>query len=536
MTKALQAEHGAAPGRHRWAWPIAALHLPAIALGTWLLLPSWRQNPDLSHGLFAPIVFVLLLWRSRVDGTQRWLEPGPFRVGLQALASLLALGLFVLAALLAVSVGWSQALVCFLSTAALSSLLLAGLVVLAGSETRLIPFNWISVTAVCSWVLVSPLPPGTYTTLTVGLQSWVSTAVVNALQLLGIPALQRGNIIELATTSVGVEEACSGVRSLLSCTYVAIMLSAWSLRALRARLALIALGPLIALVLNFVRSLSLTLMVQSGLNIGGFWHDATGYAVLLLAAATLTLLATWWETAPNDEAPRPPSPPTTARTAWGHGLFLATWVVAAALVAATFLLARRPGAPQAAPPDLAALLPTSFPGWDVRTATDLDQFAGTLQTSHMVQRTYLRAHGKAVRQMTVYVAYWPAASVPVSMVAMHTPDICWPGNGWSRLEPPARRPDFRVVQHALPAPAEHAFINGNGLVQNVWSWHLSGGRVLPQRNPLSVRAQFRLAVEEGFRRPEDQYFIRISSNQEWAELADEALVRQIIGQLSSLGL
>ena len=47
----------------------ARLNLLLLGLGTaalaWLLWPEWRHNPDLSHGLFMPLVFLLLLHEAR---------------------------------------------------------------------------------------------------------------------------------------------------------------------------------------------------------------------------------------------------------------------------------------------------------------------------------------------------------------------------------------------------------------------------------------------------------------------------------------
>jgi len=68
-------------------------------------------------------------------------------------------------------------------------------------------FNWTTIAAAVLWPLCSPLPPGTYPRLTLGLQLWASDSVVRALQVLGVAARRQGNIIELARGTVGIEEA-----------------------------------------------------------------------------------------------------------------------------------------------------------------------------------------------------------------------------------------------------------------------------------------------------------------------------------------
>src|SRR4051812_5972133 len=88
---------------------LGALALAAAGLCV-RLWPEWRHNPDLSHGMFMPIVFVVLLHEAR-SSTRRYLDPhGSSRFGFVALlvGGLLAL---VAAGLYAAAVDWSHALV-----------------------------------------------------------------------------------------------------------------------------------------------------------------------------------------------------------------------------------------------------------------------------------------------------------------------------------------------------------------------------------------------------------------------------------------
>ena len=48
--------------------------LAGLATGlTALLWPQWLHNPDLSHGLFMPVIFLLLVYEARTTGTPRYL-------------------------------------------------------------------------------------------------------------------------------------------------------------------------------------------------------------------------------------------------------------------------------------------------------------------------------------------------------------------------------------------------------------------------------------------------------------------------------
>lgn len=519
----------------RSSWPILAILGVGVVVFSAVLWPEWARNPDLSHGFFAPVVFVVLLLEAVRSGPSRWVPDRPWRAGLIALGLAGSTGLLLVAGLVAASVGWSHSVVLFLLGLAVSLQLAAGLLVLAGEDAKLVPLNWASVTAVGLWVLVAPLPPATYARLTLVLQGWVTDGVIDALHLLGVPARQRGNVIELARVTVGVEEACSGIRSLLSCVYAGLFFAAWQLRTTGRRLVLIVLAPLLAIGMNFVRSLTLTLMANAGWEIAGFWHDVTGFGILALTTGALAGLA-WRLAPPPTPVVGPPGPHAQGPRLLVRAVFWAGQA-ALALVLAFFLYQLRPPArATASAPDLAALLPAEAAGWEVVTRPDLYQFSGTLRTEHLFERTYLRRNGKGLVQLTAYVAFWPAGQSSVSMVAAHTPDACWPGAGWVPTSNPGRETSLAIPERRLPPGQQRGFVNAAGTPQFVWYWHLYDGRVIDPRAPYSVRSLAANALDYGFRREGDQCFIRLSSNRPWAELAGDPLLAELARNLAQLGL
>ncbi|MDB6115895.1 MAG: hypothetical protein JWQ62_2840 [Lacunisphaera sp.] len=502
-----------------------------------LLWPQWRSNPDLSHGIFAPAVFLLLIYESRRLGTLRWLPVTGGTFAALRIVLVLGFAFFALAGLFAASLAWTHALVCLLLAASLAAFLLAGLIILAGEDLRLVPCNWISLTAIFLWLLATPLPDGTYARLTLALQHWVTGGVMQTLHLFGVPARQHGNIIELATTSVGVEEACSGIRSLLSCIYAGFFFAAWQLRHTGTRLGLIVAAPLLALAMNFLRSLLLTLLANSGKEISGFWHDATGFAILGVTAILLASLAILLES--KTPAPAPAATPSAAMRAprRSQQWFWTGLGLTAALGGFFAVNSRPPRRAGEHAPSLATFLPLRAEGWQVLTPKDLYQFADILQTSHLMERSYLRTTGNGqFTQLTVYVAYWSPGQASVSRVASHTPDACWPGAGWTAR--PLIDARQTPVLPGLPiAAGEHRlFTSPEGYPQNVWFWHIYDGRVISYRDPYSVPALFQIALQYGFRRQGDQFFVRVSSNKSWRELADEPLVREIFANLKTIGL
>ncbi len=515
---------------------VIAVLFGLMAAFSWLLWPEWRTNPDLSHAFFVPVIFLLLVWESRRHGTRRWVPPGRLPALAVVVAVTLGLVLFALAGLFAATLAWTHALVCMLLALALSCVLLAGLLILADVRLQLVPFNWISLTAIFLWVLAAPLPDGTYARLTLGLQHWVTGSVLQTLQVLGVPARQHGNLIELATTTVGIEEACSGIRSLISCVFAGFFFAGWLVRRPAGRLMLIMAAPFLALGMNYLRSLTLTLMANAGKDITGFWHDATGFAILGVTAAILAGLAILLET--KEPAPPPPARPATPTAPrWPLRFF---WTAATAMLAlgVFFASSARPANRQGVtPPDLRTLLPNRADGWEVRTPNDLYQFADILQTSHLLERTYLRpVGGGQFTQLTVYIAYWAPGQASVSRVASHTPDACWPGSGWA-AQPVADVHEIPALPGLNISPGEHRiFKNSTGFAQHVWFWHIYDGHVINYRDPYSIPALFQIALHYGFRRPGEQFFVRISSNRPWPELQQEAVVREILTNLTRVGL
>lgn len=512
---------------------LAAGLVVAFCLHMW---SDWLHNPDLSHGLFAPFLFLILLRESRQRGPWRHLRDTPALRLLRGLALGAGLLLVGIAGLYAAAIDWTHALVSLSLALALSALLFALLLWLAGERVRAMPLNWAGLVAIALWPLCAPIPPGTYSRITLQLQFWVTDIVLASLHLLGIAASTSGNIILLAHTTVGVEEACSGVRSLLSCTVVALFFSATLVRRPWTRALLVALALPLAFGMNILRSLGLTLLANAGTDIEGAWHDVTGFAVLGVTAALLGGIALWLEdrAAPGQPPAQPPE--AAGRRPWGT---LAATLMAAVLVVFFALNTHGPSRPAGPAPDLATMLPPSPPGWDLVTTEDLYRFSSVLATDHLVERTYVR-HQRDTQtnqplQITVYLAYWPPGQVPVSLVASHTPDACWPAGGW-QLRP--REPVSGTLfagGRALPAPEYRAFTQA-GFTQNVWYWHLYDGRSITQTDPRSAVALLKLAWRHGFHTAGEQLFIRISSNRPWSEIQDNPLLLEIVNNLRPHGL
>jgi len=504
------------------------------------LWPEWTHDPDLSHGFLAPVACAVLIYLSRGPGARGTLR-GPAAMFLAAGFAAAAIAGLWTAGLFAVTLDWTSPLVDFTLACSFGLLCCGAIAAFADRRVALVPFSWACLAVAALWPLSSPIPPGTYSRLTSGLQLWVSGGVVRTLGLLGIAAHREGNIIELARGTVGIEEACSGVRSLISCVFAGVLFSAALTRRPWARVLIIVLSAPLALAMNFIRSLTLTLLVNRGVRIEGAWHDLTGYSVLVVTAAILVGVAIALDRgAPAEAGAREAAPSPGERAGPGRmpgpqaALMCALALIGATLVffaASTSSTVRG----DAAAPDLAAVIPSAAAGWSVETTPGLYRFVGTLRTDHLAQRVFVRDGPGGKEQVAIYLAYWSAGQASVGLVESHTPDACWPGSGWVTQPVTDSRVALEVGGARLPWAQHRLFVNG-GYPQHVWFWQIYDGRAIEIGDPFSLRAHLGIALRFGFRKSGEQAFIRVSSNRPWDDISSEPFITEFFERARGLGL
>jgi exosortase len=153
------------------------------------------------------------------------------------------------------------------------------------------------------------------------------------LNLGGILAHVQGNNIEIDTGVLGVDDACSGVRSFQSSLMAALLFGEWFGFRFGWRIFLAVAGIVVAYLLNIARMLILCLAaLQGGVGVLDQWHDPAGFAILFVSMGFLLVLSLGLKKLPGATVAPPP-----ART---PGPGAAGGVVTAAIVvlAATVLL------------------------------------------------------------------------------------------------------------------------------------------------------------------------------------------------------
>ena len=135
---------------------------------------------------------------------------------------------------------------------------------------------------ICFFLVAVPWPSG--------LESWLTQALMQAnvsvttelLGFAGIPALHRGNVIEIATGLVGVDEACSGIRSFQATLMISLFLGELYRLMFFRRVGLCLAGFALAFVFNIGRTFLLVAVAsRDGIGAIGKWHDPAGITILV---------------------------------------------------------------------------------------------------------------------------------------------------------------------------------------------------------------------------------------------------------------
>jgi exosortase len=387
-------------------------------LALWLevihhLSKEWSVNPQYSYGWSVPLLAVYMFWR-------RWPSRPPARAwrGRLFLVSLLVLGTVVIIAVRFVAEAnpdWR--LLSWIFALAAVALSFAALTLLGGS-------GWVRHFAfpVFFTLVAVPWPTSLEQMITQDLMRAVTAINVFGLNLVGIPALQRGNVIEVASGLIGIEEACSGVRSLQATLMISLFLGELYSFDIARRALLVSLGAILAFGCNLVRT---AILVWVGANRGvdaiHGWHDPAGFSILIVCLAGLWLLSLWLgrgaiaTEAPlhsRSDLPRPP-------------------VLSFALLTACLLLGEV--AVQMWYSSHESSLARSR--WSIRWPRDQSAYqevAVAPETQGMLRYNEgggATWKGEDSRQWVMYFFRWLPGRTAALFVKNHRPDVCLPASG-----------------------------------------------------------------------------------------------------------
>jgi exosortase len=243
----------------------------------------WQTSPEYSFGWIVLLLSGYLAWERWPD-RPRQDKPSPFWICLVIV--LLAAPLVLISELYKTAIARTPASTFTLSVGA--SLFIGALILYGQGRATLRHFLF----PLLFLFVAAPLPKIFWHPIVSGLQGMITEMNVESLKLLGIPAHRAGNVIYLPRCVVGVDEACSGVRSLQSSIMAALFIGNLTLKRFGSQFFFLGAGIGLALLGNFFRSLYLSVTAhQKGTEALQGLHDAAGWSILLFTAGGLIVLA-----------------------------------------------------------------------------------------------------------------------------------------------------------------------------------------------------------------------------------------------------
>jgi len=237
---------------------------------------EWSVNAQYNYGWFVPFFALLLFWL-------RWEGRPPCRpIPRTRRSSSLLLAIAVLALLLLFPVrlfeianpdwrplGWVHAAV--VTTLTLLYIWYRGGATWLRHFAFPIGFFFVAV----PWVTPMEAP------IIQGLMHAIAALASETANLFGIPAQLEGNLIRVSTGLVGVNEACSGVRSLQTALMIGLLFGEVKRLSIWRRIALLCAAAAIAFVGNYARAFFLV-WIAATQNVSAIdrWHDFAGYSIV----------------------------------------------------------------------------------------------------------------------------------------------------------------------------------------------------------------------------------------------------------------
>ena len=140
---------------------------------------------------------------------------------------------------------------------------------------------------ICFFFVAIPWPTLIETPIIQGLTRFNSSMVVEVLGVFGVPAAQHGNVIEVGTGLVGIDDACSGIRSFQSSVMISLFLGEFYWLSRSRRLLLIPTSFVLAIAFNVCRTTILTFIAaKKGTAAIAEYHDGAGFLILAACFAT----------------------------------------------------------------------------------------------------------------------------------------------------------------------------------------------------------------------------------------------------------
>ncbi len=392
-----------------------------IALGAcWLLFfrslsSDWHLNPQYSYGYVVPFLALVLFWRRWPDRPPA--EP-PASLSFAAAASAaLLLMLLPLRVVLEANPEWR--LIYWVQGGQMVALTLCLLYRLGGwawVRHFIIPVGFV--------LIAVPWPMGIETWAIQGLMRLVAGLTVAAADWISPPAIQHGNLIEVGQGVVGIDEACSGVRSLQSALMLSLFLGEMHRLSARRRIGLVGLSLVCVVGANLARTTFLVWTANHrSMAAMEARHDLAGVLVMLIVLPGILGLAHLLKPRMSAPAARTPVAPSALPKlpAWLAAGALAWVTVTLAATEVWYRLHERDLVPNAR---WSVAWPSSNPRFK-KTALPETALA-MLRCSDAQSGAWQDEDGN---QWNAFLLRWAPGENSAQLAKGHRPDICLPATG-----------------------------------------------------------------------------------------------------------
>jgi exosortase len=245
---------------------LAACYAPILTS----LVRQWNDDADMGHGFFVPVIAGYIAWKKRDQIADRL--PAPNWWGL---AIMLWAGFQLYVATLGAEL--------FLARTSFVISIIGAVLLLGGTEyLRIFSFPLFLL------FFMVPIPAIIYNQLTFPLQLIASRAAETAIDLLQIPVIREGNVLILPQQTLNVVEACSGIRSLLTLTFLSLVYGYFFEKRTWVRVVLFCSTIPIAIAANAGRVAFTGVISQFKPELAeGWFHEAQGWVIFMIALVIL---------------------------------------------------------------------------------------------------------------------------------------------------------------------------------------------------------------------------------------------------------
>lgn len=456
----------------KWAWIVLALGYLWFHLINSLRL-EWSNDPQYSYGLVVPLLVAgLLLRRWQEAAAVQNVSPAASPWPLTIFCGLIAF-LYLPTRLIEESNPEWRPLQWVLTAATIGLTLFAVYFVAGKGWLRQLAFP------ILFFFVAVPWPSPVEQPIIQGLSRLNAIMVVNVLSILNIPAMAHGNVIEVSTGVVGINDACSGIRSLQSSLMISLFLGEYYRFNWSRRLLLVPTSFVLAMILNLCRASLLTwIAAKKGVEAIAQYHDEAGMTILLICTGLLWGTAWWFHqrqlrqrkgmqsqikaaSSPVDPGARR----LMLRRALRFGSILLIWLVTVELSVALWYKVRESHLKVG--PDWTVKLPEQNPTFKALALTPEEH--ELLRFDEGKKGEWRESDGT---EWQAFYFNWLPGRVAGYLAKRHTPDICMTATGFKM----DAGPELSVIKvNNLQLPVRHYVFDSSSGPLQVYQCHWEAG-------------------------------------------------------------